>query len=888
LSCLIIEFHNELLESEEFKSFVANTKIEKAQPCALTLEDPMPHFSDIQSLIPNNMLDACEQSEIDLIIKNNGQGTAFDTNLEITSDNHAIAFEKSYKVGDIPPGEKKEIKIPIKADIGISDGKSNIQIVLREKRGYDSRKVVLSIPIAKLQKPQMEIVTTEINDGNTGLASGNGNGIIESGETVELTAFIRNTGVGSALGVNLIGENITSGVQWERGSTLVGAIQPGETAKAKLAFSVPRNFTSANIEPALKVMDVRGVGGTDKKVAYAFQKRSSNIQYAYHITKDGRPVQDITNGETYEIAFDVSNTGKIAARNVSLNLSAGNGVTLSNSTISLGEIKNGASAPGQKVTLSIPRTFTGAQVPLMVDISQADFAAVKNTINLPVEVKAPRLTYTAELKSKSGLNILEQGESAVLEINVVNNGNMAAEGVKVSIDSKEEYLSIRGNKEFLIGTIPPNSTSDTQRFQLDSRNRLQVGTKNLPVTISQTDFPGLTEQYIVSIKEEGTTVIDVAAEETRMKYASTAAAGPVIALKTPQDVVTTDNDSYSLKFAANDKTRIDKVSVTVNGMNIPIEASEVIGLATGKLEVLKSIPLIVGMNTVIISTRNTDNQISNKTIAITRTAGMDVDKAPLTGMNSPDAIAVVIGISQYENSQVMPPVDYAVHDAKVMKEYLVKTLGFEEAHVFEVYDSDARCIKLKSLLKKVKNTIDAKPGKTDVLIYYSGHGIPDPDTKEAFFAPYDFDPELIEDTGYKLKDFYDMLGSMKARNTTVVIDACFSGSSGDGKMLIKKASPGILIVSDPLRAAKDTVSFCSSASQQISNWYPEKKHGLFTYYYLTGLQGKANLNNDGQITVSEMDNYLQETVPQQALRLYNRTQTPVVKGNTNQVVLIIK
>ena len=68
-----------------------------------------------------------------------------------------------------------------------------------EKRGFDSEKIKLNIPIAHLEKPDIVIVDYKINDGNTGLAGGNGNGIPENGEIVELTAFVKNNGIGPSI-----------------------------------------------------------------------------------------------------------------------------------------------------------------------------------------------------------------------------------------------------------------------------------------------------------------------------------------------------------------------------------------------------------------------------------------------------------------------------------------------------------------------------------------------------------------------------------------------------------------------------------------------------------------------------------------------------------------
>jgi len=164
---------------------LAKTKSEeRALPSDLALNV---RFSDTSGFLPNNSIDAGENAEMLVTIKNTGKGTGYGTNLEITSDNPKIMIDKSITVGDIQSNETKEIKIPLKAGLDIGDGKAAFQFNLKEKRGYDAKKAAMYVQTARLERPALEIVSTEINDGDTGLAKGNGNGIIESGETIELT-----------------------------------------------------------------------------------------------------------------------------------------------------------------------------------------------------------------------------------------------------------------------------------------------------------------------------------------------------------------------------------------------------------------------------------------------------------------------------------------------------------------------------------------------------------------------------------------------------------------------------------------------------------------------------------------------------------------------------
>jgi hypothetical protein len=80
--------------------------------------------------------------------------------------------------------------------------------------------------------------------------------------------------------------------------------------------------------------------------------------------------------------------------------------------------------------------------------------------------------------------------------------------------------------------------------------------------------------------------------------------------------------------------------------------------------------------------------------------------------------------------------------------------------------------------------------------------------------------------------------------------------------------------------------FTAGAADQVSTWYNEKKHGLFTYYFLKGLRGAANADGDQAVTAWEMEAYLIEKVPYRAQRMHSRTQTPQVVGKSLDRVLV--
>jgi len=139
-----------------------------------------------------------------------------------------------------------------------------------------------------------------------------------------------------------------------------------------------------------------------------------------------------------------------------------------------------------------------------------------------------------------------------------------------------------------------------------------------------------------------------------------------------------------------------------------------------------------------------------------------------------------------------------------------------------------------------------------------------------------------------VKELYKQMEEIKAKSVTIVIDACFSGKSEGDTPVIRSASPVFFDISNPLLNVKNGVVFTSSTGKQVSSWYHKKQHGLFTYYFLQGLRGRADTNNDGQITVKELEKHISKNVPEQARILYNREQTPEVMGDKEAVLVKYK
>ena len=86
-------------------------------------------------------------------------------------------------------------------------------------------------------------------------------------------------------------------------------------------------------------------------------------------------------------------------------------------------------------------------------------------------------------------------------------------------------------------------------------------------------------------------------------------------------------------------------------------------------------------------------------------------------------------------------------------------------------------------------------------------------------------------------------------------------------------------------ATRNVTVFSASSGSEISSAWPEKKHGLFSYFLMKGMRGDADANKDNQITVGELGDYVKENVSDMAGML-DREQTPGLQTLDNSKVLV--
>jgi tetratricopeptide (TPR) repeat protein len=283
-----------------------------------------------------------------------------------------------------------------------------------------------------------------------------------------------------------------------------------------------------------------------------------------------------------------------------------------------------------------------------------------------------------------------------------------------------------------------------------------------------------------------------------------------------------------------------------------------------------------------VALRRSSDAVSDRTAPF---AVVDVDQVVASKTDRPDALGVIMGIEDYRYA---PGVPFARHDALVAHEYFVRTLGLKESNIYLRTDRDATQGEFRKAFDAAQGWLAKriKPEKTEVFVYFTGHGVPDPSTQDAYLIPADGDPNYPA-TGYRLDELYQNLGRLPARQVTVLIDACFSGQVGRSERveMLLAGSRGIAVQTRQADLPPHMVVLTAAQGNQVSSSYPDKSHGLFTYFVLKGLQGHADQNTDSAVTVAELYAYVRTQVQEHAGHL-DREQTPDLRGSDVQRVLV--
>ena len=346
--------------------------------------------------------------------------------------------------------------------------------------------------------------------------------------------------------------------------------------------------------------------------------------------------------------------------------------------------------------------------------------------------------------------------------------------------------------------------------------------------------------------------------------------------------------NLSLKVSASDPDLNGIVTISIqtntDTSSLKINGDELGGKTDGSY-VVKRVARVGQETSFVLTATDIYGNTDSKSIAVVRKA---VDSKAVFGqLNAAnvkqqparDAVAIIIGIEKYKR---VAKADYANADAQDFYDYASRALGIKQENIKLLVDDGADDVEILGAFKNWL-PLKVKKQKTDVYVFYSGHGLPSEDGKSLYLMPFSVDKNFIERTAINQQEIIAALQAAQPKSVTMFLDSCYSGQTRSGETLLASARPIAIKASETAYPPNFTV-ISASAPDQLSSSSPDLKHGIFSYYLMKGMEGDADLNKDGKITVTEMQEYLTDAVGRQAMDM-NRKQQPQLFGDPDRVLI---
>jgi WD40 repeat protein/uncharacterized caspase-like protein len=342
-----------------------------------------------------------------------------------------------------------------------------------------------------------------------------------------------------------------------------------------------------------------------------------------------------------------------------------------------------------------------------------------------------------------------------------------------------------------------------------------------------------------------------------------------------QSNVTTAAD-LSFSVTGSDKQlALSRLHVSVNG--VPLYGMKGLAIkqsSPGSITLPVKVPLSYGKNQLSVSVANSQGIESIREF-ITITRKEEAYK--------PDLYLVSIGAATYMEKN--KNLKYAAKDAADIQRLFAERRSefgavVQQSLVNEKVTRTA-VLKLKDQLRK------SKPNDV-VVLFYAGHGVLDQQLNY-YLGTYNMDFANPSKLGIGYEELEDLLDSIPARNKLLLIDACHSGEVD--KELVAENTQARTTVgtkvfrNDGIRSYKEVSVGLANSFQLMRSLFPDLRrssgasvisaagateyavegeqwtNGVFTYTLLSGLKDKkADMDKDGKIYLSELQEYLQMTV----------------------------
>jgi hypothetical protein len=408
--------------------------------------------------------------------------------------------------------------------------------------------------------------------------------------------------------------------------------------------------------------------------------------------------------------------------------------------------------------------------------------------------------------------------------------------------------------------------------------KLIEGQNTLVVTAAETDGTMHQEMRTIHLEKLVPLAVDVRYPEDRSRVA---------------------DEASVIAAVARSSKGISRITVSLNGTEVHQQEER-----SPQKSVAVSAPLTLrdGPNAIVVTALEPDGTARQevRTVILERpkpAAPLAAPAAPAPPAPPPSTQwAVVIGVGGYENSAV-PKLRYPVADADAVYQTLLASGGFKKENILLLTDKTERKPTLRNIKWALGTFLARSAHKDDlVVIYFAGHGASEVDQRgierdglSKYLVPIDADPDDLYSSALPMDEMQNVLQRIEAERVTVFLDACYSGAAG-GRTFASTKTRGVNvddIFLERLTRSKGRAIVTASRPSEVSIELPDLGHGVFTYYLVRGLQGYADLNRDGIVSLQELYEYLAQEVSKKS-RSVGGNQHPMLKGELEGILPLTK
>ncbi|MBK6384972.1 MAG: caspase family protein [Chitinophagaceae bacterium] len=363
--------------------------------------------------------------------------------------------------------------------------------------------------------------------------------------------------------------------------------------------------------------------------------------------------------------------------------------------------------------------------------------------------------------------------------------------------------------------------------------------------------PDIINRLLLS-NEYAADILKDSKSDSKLSIAQQVSNMPVLKLERPTVTGPVIEKNISLVFSIDNKDNLEDVILFQNGKRISIPQEKIRGLKVNTLSI--PVELVSGENLFVASVLN-KSKVESSPVKFNLTwAGAQ----PTSSL-----YILTVGVDKYRNSKYN--LNYARADASGVALQLAASAAtiFKNIQVDSLFDENATAENLRTKLELLQKRI--KP--EDVfLFFYAGHGImndPEDGSKPDFHlvlhkvTQMEGNETMLRENAMSATGLKDLLLKISAQKQLILIDACNSGGA------ITTFTRGVGEEAAIFQLARSTgFTVLSSTNQdQFATEVKAIGHGIFTYALLNGLNGEADLKNDGKITVKEIELYLNDIIP---------------------------